>query len=72
MIGLGQGGGGGESGGNCLKYLKRVWNRKEGRKKYSVKGRSRLGQGVDALNRGGRGGGLEPSYKLYGVFVEVG
>ena len=45
-----------ESGGNCLKYLKRVWNRKEGRKKYSKKGRSGLGQGVDALNRGGRGG----------------
>ena len=38
--------------GNCLKYLKRGWNRKEGRgNKYFKKGR-KLGQGVSALKRG--------------------
>ena len=33
---------------NCLKYLKRGWNRKEGREnKYFKKGGGELGQGVD-------------------------
>ena len=40
-------------GGDCLKYLKRGWNRKErkGNKDFK-KGRGKLGQGVGALKRG--------------------
>ena len=35
--------------GNCLKYFKSGWNRKEGRGKWGAK----LGQGVGALKREG-------------------
>ena len=50
-----------EDGGNCLKYLKRGWNRKEGRKnKYFKKGGGDLRQGVSALTRGE----MDPSYEL--------
>ena len=46
--------------GNCLKYLKRGWNRKErGSKNFKKEGK--LSQGVGALKKGGQ---LEPSYKL--------
>ena len=39
--------------GNCLKYLKRGWNRKEGRgNKDFIKRGDRLGQGVGALKKG--------------------
>ena len=40
--------------GNCLKYLKRGWNRTEGRghKYFKKGGGGKLGQGVDALKRG--------------------
>ena len=42
-------------GGNCLKYLKRRWNRKEGRGyKDFNKGGVKLGQGTGAL-KGGAG-----------------
>ena len=46
MIGLGQGGG-------TLKYIKRVWNRTEGRGHKDYKKGGKLGQGVGALKRGG-------------------
>ena len=43
-----------EGGGNCLKYLKRGWNGKEGKgNKDFEKGGGKLGQGVGALKRGG-------------------
>ena len=38
--------------GNCLKYLKRGWNR-EGRGNRDFKKGGKLGQGVGALKRGG-------------------
>ena len=49
-----------EGGGNCLKYLKRGWNRKEGRGNKYFKKEDNLGQGVGALKRMG----AEPPYKL--------
>ena len=42
-----------EGWGNCLKYLKRGWNRKEGRGNKDFKKRGKLGQEVGALKRGG-------------------
>ena len=39
--------------GNCLKYLKRGWNSKEGWANKDVKSRGELGLGVGALKRGG-------------------
>ena len=42
-----------------MKYLKRGWNRKEGRDKKDFKKESKVGQGVGALKRG-----LETHYKL--------
>ena len=52
-----------QGGGNCLKYLIRGWNRKEGREKKFKKegGGGKLGQGMGALRRVG----LEPPYKLW-------
>ena len=42
-----------EGGENCLKYLKRGWNRTEGRgHKDFEKGGDKLGQGVGALKGG--------------------
>ena len=38
--------------GNCLKYLKREWNRKEGRGNKDIKKGGKLGQGVGALKSG--------------------
>ena len=49
-----------EGGGNCVKYLKRGWNRKEGRGNKDFKKGDKLGQGVGALKRG-----LEPGYELW-------
>ena len=65
MVGLGKKGVS-KGGGDCLNYLKRGWNRKEGRgNKYLKKG----GGGWQAGPRGGcpiKGGGvLEPLYKLW-------
>ena len=50
-----------EGGGNCLKYLKREWNRKEGRGNKDFK------RGGQAGSRGGclKKGGLEPPYELW-------
>ena len=42
-----------EGGGNCLKYLKRVWNRKEGRGLKDFKKGGKLGQEVVVLKKGG-------------------
>ena len=44
-----------EGGGNSLKYLKRGWNRKEGRgnKDFRRGGGCKIGQGVGALKIGG-------------------
>ena len=51
-----------DGGGDCLKYLKRGWNKKEGRgnKDFEKRG-GQLGQGVGALKGGG---GVKPSYEL--------
>ena len=38
-----------EGGGNCLKYLERGWNRKEGSGHKDFKKGGKLGQGVGAL-----------------------
>ena len=46
-----------EGGWNCLKYLKRGWNRKEGRGNKDFKKGCKLVQGFGALKRGGGGGG---------------
>ena len=40
-----------EGGGNCLKYLKRRWNRKEGRRNKDFKKGGKVGQEVGALKR---------------------
>ena len=43
-----------ESGENCLKYLKKGWNRKEGRETKILKTvGGKLGQGVGVLKREG-------------------
>ena len=41
--------------GYCLKYLKREWNRKEGKENKDFKkgGRGKLDQGMGAFKRGG-------------------
>ena len=41
-----------KGGGNCLKYLKMWWNRKEHRGNKDFKKGGKLGQGVGALKRG--------------------
>ena len=52
-----------EGGGNCLKYLKMGWNRKEGRaNKYFKKG-GKLGQGVGSSKREGGSGIPLPTVK---------
>ena len=43
--------------GNCLKYLKMRWVRKEGRGKKNFKKRDKLGLVAGALKRWGGGGG---------------
>ena len=40
-----------EGGGNCLKHLKRGWDRKERRANKDFKKGGKLGQGVGALKR---------------------
>ena len=40
-----------EGGGNCLKYLKRRWNRKEGRRNKDFKKGGKVGQEVGTLKR---------------------
>ena len=51
--------------GDCLKYLKRGWNRKEGRgNKHFKKGGGKLGQGVGALKRGAAGTPLQTMHSI--------
>ena len=51
--------------GDCLKYLQKGWNREEGRGNKDFKKRGQAGSMGGCLKKGG---GLEPSYKLwYGV-----
>ena len=50
-----------EGWGNCLKYFKRGWNRKEERSNKDIKNGGKLGQGVGVLKRGL----LETLYKLW-------
>ena len=55
-------------GGTCLKYLKRGWNRKEGRRKKHFKKRGKLGQEVCALKswkRAGKGRAGTPLRTIY-------
>ena len=49
-----------EGGGNCLKHLKRWWEKKRGGKTKILKRGYKLGQGVGAL----KSWGLEPPYEL--------
>ena len=51
-----------EGGGNCLKYLKRGWDRKEGRGHKDFKKGGKLGQGVGTLKGGGGGWNLLMNY----------
>ena len=44
-------------GGDCLKYLKRGWKKKEGRGNKDFKRGDKLGQRVGALKRGAGGAG---------------
>ena len=53
-----------EGRGNCVKYLKRGWNRNVGRGNKDFKKEGKLGQGVGAFKKKG---GLEPPYKLWRV-----
>ena len=50
-----------KGGGNCLKHLKRGWNRKEGRgNKDFKKGGGQAGSRVGFLKKGRGGGGWNP------------
>ena len=42
-----------EGGRNCEKYLKRGWNKKEGRQNKKYKKGGKLGHGVGALKKAG-------------------
>ena len=59
-----------EGGENCLKYLKRRCNRKEGRanKDFKKEGR-KLGHRVGVLKRGGGGAGTP--YKLWFDIIQI-
>ena len=57
-----------EGGGNCLKYLKRGWNRTEqggGDTKIKTKRGGKLGQGLGALKRGEGGWNLFTNYRTH-------
>ena len=58
-----------EVGGNCLKYLKRGWNRKEGRGKKDFKKGGKLREEVGASKKGRTGTPLQTEYSivLYGA-----
>ena len=49
-----------EGGGNCLKYLERGWNRKEGRGHKDFKKGGQTGLRGGCLKKGGGGGGWNP------------
>ena len=50
-------------GGNCLKYLKRGWNSKEGTGNKDLKEGAKLGQGGGDL----KGEGVEPPHQLWTI-----
>ena len=52
---------------NQIKYIKRGWNRKEGRGHNYFKKRGKLGQGVVVLKGGAGTGGLTRSQFLEGM-----
>ena len=59
-----------ECGGNCPKYLKREWNRKQGRENKDFK----KGGGGQAESRGGclkKEGGQEPPYELWATTLSL-
>ena len=57
-----------EGGGNCVKYLKRGWNRKEGRGNKDFKKRGgQAGSRGECLKKGG----LEPPYKLWYILEVI-
>ena len=53
-------------GGDCLKYLKRGWNRKEGKGKKDFKKGGKLDQGLGAL-KGGWAGTPLMNYGLHSL-----
>ena len=57
-----------EGGGNSLKYLKRGWNRKEGRGNKVFKKGGKLGQGVGVL-KGGKGWNLLMNYGYNEIII---
>ena len=57
-----------EGGGNCLKHLKRWWEKKEGRQNKDFKKGWQAGSRGECLKKGG--GGLEPPYELC-IFVQI-
>ena len=59
----------GRVGGNCLKYLKRGWNRKEGRAHKDLEKGGKLGQGVGALKRGSWNSLTNYDYCLFCLWV---
>ena len=69
MVGLGQKGVARVEG-NCLKYLKRGWNRKEGKgSKDFKKGADKLDQGVGALKGWGGGGAGTPLQTMFMILI---
>ena len=60
-----------EGGGNCLKYLKRGWNRKEERGNKEFKKGAKLGQGLGALKRGGGGWNPLTNYGICQKFTLI-
>ena len=56
-----------EGGGNCLKHLKRWWEKKEGRQNKDFKKGWQAGSRGECLKKGG---GLEPPYELC-IFVQI-
>ena len=60
-----------EGGWNCLKYLKRGWNRKEGKGYKDFQKGGKVGQGVGALKRGGAGTPLRTMPSCDVIFFEI-
>ena len=54
-----------EGGGNCLKCLKRGWNRKEERGNKDFKKGGQLGQGVGTLKKRGTGTPLRTMLRFF-------
>ena len=61
-----------EGGGSCLKYLKRGWNKEEGRGNKDFKKGGKLGQGVGALKERGDGAPLRTMITLIIICIRAG